>query len=176
MVYYIYKTTNKLNGRFYIGKRKARSLTDYYMGSGTLLKRALVKYGKSNFDKEILFVVSNEQEMNEKEAEIVTEAFCSDPNTYNVIPGGANGTLGYHHTTETKAKIGNANRNRPCTEQHKKQISDALKGKPSPHRGRTLSFETRKKMSEAAQGRIVSNETRQKISAGLKASERYRGK
>lgn len=176
MVYYIYKTINKVNGRIYIGKRKSRSLTDYYLGSGTLLKKAILKYGKDNFQKEILFVASNEQELKEKEAELITEDFCNNPNTYNVIPGGGNGTLGYRHTLESKAKIGNANRGRPCTEEHKKQISVALKGRPSPHRGRALSLESRMKMSKAALGRIVSDETKRKISAGLKASERYRGK
>lgn len=49
--YEIYKTTNLLNGIIYVGKDK-RSRPGY-LGSGTHLKRALLKYGKENFMKEI---------------------------------------------------------------------------------------------------------------------------
>jgi hypothetical protein len=66
MAYYIYKTTNLVNGKAYIGKHNG-ALTDDYLGSGTLLKCAIEKYGRENFKKEILYISKNEEENREKE-------------------------------------------------------------------------------------------------------------
>ena len=71
--YIIYKTTNDLNGMFYYGKHVTSNLNDSYLGSGVHLERAIKTYGREHFHKEIVCVCSSEQEMNEKEREIVTE-------------------------------------------------------------------------------------------------------
>jgi hypothetical protein len=91
MFYTVYKITNKISGSYYIGKHKTKNLNDDYMGSGKLIRRAIKKYGIENFVKEYLFIYDNEQEMNNKEAEIVTEAFCLQNNTYNICRGGTGG-------------------------------------------------------------------------------------
>jgi group I intron endonuclease len=91
MYYIVYKTTNQVNGKFYIGTHKTIDLNDDYLGSGTLLKRAIEKYGVGNFKKEILFVFDNPEAMFAKEAEIVTEEFLSENNTYNLKKGGYGG-------------------------------------------------------------------------------------
>ena len=44
-VYYIYRITNKINGKTYIGQHKYKKLNDDYMGSGKLIRRAQKKYG-----------------------------------------------------------------------------------------------------------------------------------
>ena len=52
---YVYKTTNLINGKIYIGISKKKSTDSLsYLGSGKALKRALIKYGKINFKKEII--------------------------------------------------------------------------------------------------------------------------
>ena len=91
MKYTIYKITNLIDGKIYIGKHQTTNLDDDYMGSGKLLKRAQSKHGLENFKKEILYTFSSEQEMNAKEAELVTEEFCSRDDTYNICVGGQGG-------------------------------------------------------------------------------------
>lgn len=72
----------------YIGKHKTDNINDSYMGSGLRIKRAIEKYGIDNFEKTILFECSSEEEMNQKEAEIVNEDFISRDDVYNIVVGG----------------------------------------------------------------------------------------
>lgn len=87
----IYKTTNTVNGKIYIGKHQTQNLEDGYLGSGKLLRQAIDKYGVENFRKEILFVFDNEADMNDKEAELVTEEFVLQESNYNLCVGGRGG-------------------------------------------------------------------------------------
>jgi hypothetical protein len=80
MFYTIYKITNKINGKVYIGSHKTRTLDDNYMGSGKYLLRAIEKHGEDNFTKEILYVFDNPEEMYTKEAELVNDDFLAEAN------------------------------------------------------------------------------------------------
>lgn len=87
MKYTIYKTTNLINGKIYIGKHKTLDPNDAYLGSGSAIKLAIKKYGRKNFMKEVLFIFDNEEEMNAKEKELVTLDFIKE-NNYNETTGG----------------------------------------------------------------------------------------
>ena len=88
MHYIIYKTTNLVNGKFYIGKHKTKNLDDGYIGSGKLLKRAIKKYGLDQFKTEILEICPTEAHMNLAEKIYVV----TDPEvSYNLCSGGAGG-------------------------------------------------------------------------------------
>lgn len=89
--YFIYCTTNMVNGKIYVGKHKTTRLNDGYIGSGKLLKRAISKYGRENFKFEILEWFETESNMNTREAELVTEEFCLRKDTYNLCVGGRGG-------------------------------------------------------------------------------------
>lgn len=102
MFYTIYKITNVVNGKVYIGKHQTNNIDDGYMGSGKLIQRAIEKYGIESFEKEILFKFDTENEMNAKEAELVTEEFCDREDTYNLCPGG-HGGFGYLNSSGNRS-------------------------------------------------------------------------
>ena len=81
---------------------QTEDLNDNYLGSGKLIKRAIAKYGKENFKKEILYVFSSEEEMKNKEKEIVTWDIVNEEKCYNLTIGGTGGpiNLGRKHTEE----------------------------------------------------------------------------
>jgi hypothetical protein len=91
MYYTIYKITNLIDGKFYVGSHKTKKLDDNYMGSGIYIKRAIKQHGVENFKKEILFVFRTPEEMYAKETEIVNEDFLKTENTYNMTVGGFGG-------------------------------------------------------------------------------------
>jgi hypothetical protein len=91
MYYTIYKITNLINGKIYVGSHKTEDLDDNYMGSGKYLKHAQDKHGLKNFVKEVLHVFDNPEDMYAKEAEIVSEDFLAEENTYNLKKGGFGG-------------------------------------------------------------------------------------
>lgn len=102
MKYYVYKITNLVNNKIYIGRRKHLNPNiDVYMGSGTQIKRAITKYGIENFSKEILAVFDSEKESAELEASLVTKDFCLREDTYNMHEGGYGG---FSHINDNATK------------------------------------------------------------------------
>ncbi len=91
MDHIIYKTTNLLNGRFYIGMHSTDNLEDGYLGSGKRIKAEVKKYGKENFKREILEVVSSRNLLQELESQIVNIALLADPLCLNLKNGGEGG-------------------------------------------------------------------------------------
>lgn len=163
MYYTIYKITNNLNGKIYIGKHQTNDINDDYMGSGKAIKNAIRKYGKNSFYKEILFIYDNEVEMNLKEKELITEEFIQKGNTYNTGVGGEGGPhfKGKTHSLATKNKIALISRSRTHSLETRKKISDS-------NRTRIIKNDTKRKISEKAKERFLKEDAKLKISNSLK--------
>jgi Sec7-like guanine-nucleotide exchange factor len=175
MHYLIYKITNNLDNKFYVGKHKTNNKNDDYFGSGLLLERAIEKHGKENFVKEIILELSTGEEMNQKEIDIVDEEFIARDDTYNIMLGGQGG-WGYVNKYELnktpEAKEAHRKNVKPeiATSRFKwlmenddgfrletvKKIKNAalvyrMSGK-NGFKGKSHSVDTKKKMSDAKRG------------------------
>lgn len=186
MFYIIYKTTNKIDGKIYVGSHQTTNINDEYLGSGKYLKRAISKYGKQNFNKEILHIFNNKQDMFDKEREIVNEEFVKDANTYNFKIGGAGGNpgiigafAGRKHSQETKEKIRKSSLSQGTTDEKRRKCSDNNWAKKDPvafkeHASRInknipKSANHRASLAKAQQGRKMMNNG--KLSSFIKAGD-----
>ena len=134
MLYTVYKITNKVNNKIYIGFHKTNNIDDGYMGSGKLIKRAIEKYGIESFEKDILKVFDNKEDAERYESELVDRDFTLREDTYNIAIGGNvrimygenNPFYGKEHTFDTKKKISNANKGNPGNSNHKASINGVI--------------------------------------------------
>lgn len=112
--YTVYKVTNTVNHKFYIGQHQTFNVTDGYLGSGTAIKSAIKKYGCGVFVKKVLHVFDNFDEMNAAEQALVTEELVNNPQCYNQAPGGQFANLSkkqkYVRTPEHCKKLGDVHR------------------------------------------------------------------
>ena len=125
--YYVYKTTNIINGKFYIGKRHYRKKDEkWYLGSGIYLNRAIKKYGRENFKKEIIEWCSSSEEVNNKERFWIAKLDALNPKiAYNIAPGGDGGFLG----EEVSKRVGLKLKGRKLPKEVCEKMSKAMKGK-----------------------------------------------
>jgi group I intron endonuclease len=102
----IYKTTNLINGRIYVGKDKHNN--PKYLGSGNILHQAIKKYGKENFQKEILEYCNTEEELCEKEKYWIDKLNSLYINGgYNLTKGGEGGDTFTNKPEELKSATRN---------------------------------------------------------------------
>ena len=85
----IYKITNLINHKVYIGK-DATSDRNYY-GSGVYIKKAILKYGKNNFTKEVIDKCDNYEELSIKEKYWINYYKNNNSILYNLTDGGDGG-------------------------------------------------------------------------------------
>lgn len=184
MYFYTYKTTNKLNGKFYIGVHKHKTPHDKsYIGSGIALKRAIEKHGIENFHCEVLAYHPTHEEAFEHEARIVTDAMINMTECYNMVRGGKGGGLTKPFLSEERLEI----MRRPKSDEVKQKISKTLMGKSyiteegrrklsklskgnqhAKGNSHKLTEATKKRMSESRMGITYSESTLQKMSENRK--------
>ena len=86
----LYKTTNLINGKYYIGRHSTNNLNDGYLGSGISLNKAINKYGIHNFKREILHMCDTYIEVCAMEELFVNKEFIESESNYNLCTGGYN--------------------------------------------------------------------------------------
>ena len=177
MNYIIYKTTNIISKKYYIGCHQTVNLDDGYLGSGKHLKRAIKKYGVENFTFEILHILSTKEEMFRLERELVNESLVKDPLSYNLKIGGSGGNPGIvgafkgkTHSAETKEKQRQAALLQVTTPQKRQKLSQNNWAKTNPelfkkhasaaNLGKLKTDDHKKKIAAAQQGtKLVNNGT-----------------
>lgn len=186
----VYETTNLINGKKYIG---VDSKDDpEYLGSGKLLKKAILKYGKDNFTKKVINEFKTAKDAFQFEREIIKKLDAvSSKNYYNIHEGGKGGKTwigdkrpeshcqaisdavkgripwnkNIPRSSETKKKLSLAKKGVPLSLEHRENISKGMKNLPP------ISLETRKKISESLKGREFSNEHKLNLSNSLKGRD-----
>jgi hypothetical protein len=168
----IYKTTNLIDRKIYIGKYEGTR--ESYLGSGIYLKRAILKYGIENFKRENIDTASSRDELNNKEKYWISFYNSRDPNIgYNISKGGDG--FNSKHSEESKAKIGSFHRGKTRSEEDRRKISDGRKGMK-------FSDDHRRNMSESKRGKMIgknnpfygkrhSEESKLKMSKSLQGRE-----
>lgn len=159
---YVYKTTNLINGKIYVGQHKKTYFDTNYLGSGYSLAKAINKYGKENFKCEIIKFCKSKAELDSEEIKYI-KLFdsCTPEKGYNISSGGQGGD----HGPLVNKKISEKLKGRPKSEAQKKLLSERNRGKKN-------SPEARRKISEKNKGKVISEVTRQKISKANKGKKR----
>jgi len=141
----IYKTTNLVNGKIYVGKHYS-SADDGYLGSGSKLNEDIKKYGKENFKREILeHCISG---VDEREIYWIKKLKSINPNIgYNLRLG----SYGVDSLSEThKQKIKMALLGKPKSKKHIENLKGPrpnILGKNNPFYGKHHSKDSKKKIA-----------------------------
>jgi len=134
----IYKVTNKIDGKSYIGQttktleqRKREHKGNAKRGVGFYFYNAIRKYSWKNFKWKVIEKCDSKEELNEMEKYYIAKygTYCLDEiGGYNLTLGGK-GNCGYVQSEEHKKKISDAHKGKKHTEESKKKISEAKTGK-----------------------------------------------
>ena len=158
--HFIYKTTNKLNGKYYIGMHSTNNIDDGYLGSGKRLRYSIRKYGEENFEREILEFFDSREELKKREEEVVNLEEIAKKDCMNMIVGGEGGR-GF---TSEEARKGREVTNK----KHGHKLSEwGKKGQKSMYEKYGSVFKDSEKRCDW-NGRKHSNESKEKMSKSSK--------
>jgi group I intron endonuclease len=164
----IYKTTNLINNKIYIGKYLGN--WEGYLGSGVNLRKAIKKYGKENFKRETLEKCISKKQLNEREKYWILHYSSINKNIgYNLARGGEGGIgwfAGKKHSEETKKKIGKISKARGVSEKCR------LKSKERNFwLGRKHTEETKEKIRQANLGKKHTEGAKKNMSLSRKGKK-----
>lgn len=160
----VYKITNKINGKFYIGQTTQNLVIRWKKHihgktKCTAISNAIQKYGKENFEIKVLAQCNSIEEMNHRESYYIKLFNTLAPNGYNLRSGGNNSL----HSESTKIKLSKCHSG-------DKAFWFGKKGKNNPNFGLKRSEENKKRISNTLKGRKQTEEHRQKATNKRKKS------
>lgn len=183
--HFIYKTTCKITGKFYVGMHSSDSLDDGYLGSGKILGYSRHKYGDANHTREILEHCDSREQLRSREKEIVNEDMLSDPLNINLKYGGEGGwdkinesklnvknhrwkydkTLVKNNAIKSNIRKKELMQNAEYRDKFSKNVSNGLKeyfkNNSASWLGKKHSLETRNKISASSKGKQEGNKNSQ---------------
>lgn len=168
MIGYVYITFNLINSKFYVGQARRTKYDTQYIGSGSILSKAIKKYGKSNFSNLIIQTYDTQEELDKGECYWIKEMIriYGKNNCYNIQSGGRRNAIWEHWSEESRKSFG-------------KKISD------SKHTSKYQAwYESTKQIrserqTKAMLGHKMDDKTRQalmKVSVGSKRTEEQKQK
>jgi len=177
---FIYKTTNLINNKIYIGK--STKTNRHYLGSGKIILRAIKKYGKENFKREVIEDnIENTNILNQREIYWIDFYDSRNPIVgYNITKGGSgtnlcgekNGMFGKNHTEESKRLMSLHKTGVKMSDEFREMASIHSSGSRNPNYGVISTDEKKAKISSSEQGKKVKN----KISQYVGVAKGYKGK
>lgn len=108
----IYKITNTINNKIYIGatmRNLEERLAEHKRKKNSLVGKALNELGDKFFTVEVIDTAETKDELMEKERFYVEYFNCLVPNGYNQCAGGGK-TIGYSHSEESREKMSKTRR------------------------------------------------------------------
>lgn len=172
----VYLVVNLINNKFYIGKHTTKNLNDNYLGSGSILNKAINKYGQDNFKKYYISFHNTEDEAYLEESKLLTKKFIKvygkGKICYNCTIGGGKSV----DDLKKSLNISKSLKGKTFTEERKKKMSDDMLGENNKMYGKKHTKETKEKISNANKGNTFwlgkkhTKETKEKIS---KAERNY---
>lgn len=183
----IYKTTNLVNGMIYVGQTTKDD--ENYLGSGFYIIKAVKKYGRENFKREILKDdIPSQKLLDVWEFVFIKKLRATDPRIgYNILPGTANdfGCGSPSKLPRVRAKIKKSRQNtsdevrdkirkywtgRKHSEETRKKMSEKRRLRESPSKGKKWTLEQRKRLSDIRKLQRHSDETKKLLSRLNKGS------
>lgn len=156
----IYKTTNKINGKYYVGSsinidkrwRSHKNRLNSNIHANKHLQNSWLKYGEINFIFSILETISLDK-LAETEQKYLDIAVNEQDKTYNLSFDVTHKVI----TEKTRIKIRNSLLGRTLSSKIKEKISKSIRGVNHPLYGKSHSDETKSKISISGIERFKTN-------------------
>lgn len=176
---FIYISTNSINNKKYIGQCSySKPGWNSYLGSGIFLKKAIKKYGRESFSREIICDAFSREDLSFLEIYFIKEYDAVNDNKfYNIAEGGyvTRGFSGKVHSEEYKQKMKEFSKNRPATVNMKSNMSNIGKefGGFKNTESHRLAIQ---KVGLSNKGKIASEKTKIKMSLAHSGKNNSRSK
>lgn len=166
--YLVYKITNVVNNKIYVGKHYGFDDDKYFASGGLIIQRAIKKYGKRNFIKETIKKYKSLEKVNKGEKYWIKKLNSFHPNDH---PN--------RNEIIKKISLGGKNRWKNSSAKFKRNHSESRKGNKNGMYGKIHTNNSKKEMSEKIKKKWKNIDFRNKIinkSRNKKISESKRKK